>query len=144
VKVTEADEHWRERVRALLPESLHIIDLQELYDLIYDNYAAFDHPTTLGLQVFVHLADVPVVATVDGVPEPTSTRTCARTGSPCSRSPTHSSCPPSPGAGRASSHCRRSGRCANLEWEGRLTVTETDSGMVRPRCRGRRYRAAFE
>lgn len=65
----EADAHWRERVQSSLPEPLHIVEFQRLYGDIYDQYAAYDHPTTLGLQVFVHLAGSPVVATVDGHPE---------------------------------------------------------------------------
>jgi hypothetical protein len=65
----EADDHWRERVRSSLPESLHIVDFKGLYEQIYDQYAEFDHPTTLGLQVFVHLGGSPVTATVNGQPE---------------------------------------------------------------------------
>jgi hypothetical protein len=65
----EADEHWREQARPLLPESLRdVIDFQRWYRDVYDHYAASDHPTTLGLEVFVHLAGNPVVATVDGEP----------------------------------------------------------------------------
>jgi len=66
---SEADAHWRERVRSGLPEPMHIVGFQRLYDDIYDHYAAYDHPTTLGLQVFVHPASSPTVATVDGQPE---------------------------------------------------------------------------
>lgn len=66
---SEADSYWRERVSSSLPDNLHIVDFQRLYSDIYDHYAAYDHPTTLGLQVFVHLADNPVVAEVDGRPE---------------------------------------------------------------------------
>jgi hypothetical protein len=65
----EADAHWRERVRSSLAEPLHIVDFERLYGDVYDHYAAYDHPTTLGLQVFVHLAGSPVVATIDGQPE---------------------------------------------------------------------------
>ncbi|HEX7298907.1 MAG TPA: hypothetical protein VF257_07850 [Solirubrobacteraceae bacterium] len=65
----ESDEYWRERVRSSLPESLHIVNFQSLYGDIYDHFAAYDHPTTTGLQVFAHLAGDPVVATVDGEPE---------------------------------------------------------------------------
>jgi hypothetical protein len=65
----ESDASWRERVAATLPASLQIPRFSELYSKIYDHYAASDHPTTLGLQVFVHLAGNPVVATVDGEPE---------------------------------------------------------------------------
>jgi acyl carrier protein phosphodiesterase len=65
----EADEYWCKRVRSSLPESLHIVNFQRLYGDIYDHFAAYDHPTTTGLQVFVHLAEEPVTSTVDGEPE---------------------------------------------------------------------------
>lgn len=65
----EADASWRERTESSLPESLHIIDFQGLYNQIYDQYAEFDHPSTLGLQVFVHLGGSPGTATLDGEPE---------------------------------------------------------------------------
>jgi hypothetical protein len=65
----KADAHWVEQVRSSLPEPLHIIDLQRFYRDVYDQYSAYDHPTTTGLQIFVHLAGDPVVATVDGEPE---------------------------------------------------------------------------
>ena len=65
----EADNSWRERVEARLPETLHIPKFEELYTEIYDQFATFDHPSTLGLQVFVHTEGDPVVATVDGEPE---------------------------------------------------------------------------
>lgn len=65
----EADASWCERIEASLPESLHIVDFQGLYNKIYDQYAEFDHPSTLGLQVFVHLDGTPVKATLDGQPE---------------------------------------------------------------------------
>jgi hypothetical protein len=66
----EADEHWRDQARALLPESLRgLVDFQRWYRDVYDHYAASDHPATLGLERFVHLDGNPVVATVDGEPE---------------------------------------------------------------------------
>jgi hypothetical protein len=66
----EADEHWRDQARALLPESLGgLVDFQRWYRDVYDHYAASDHPATLGLELFVHLDGNPVVATVDGEPE---------------------------------------------------------------------------
>jgi hypothetical protein len=65
----EADASWREKLATALPESLQIVDFRELYDEIYDHYSAFDHPSTLGLQVFVHLSGSPGLATVDGRPE---------------------------------------------------------------------------
>jgi acyl carrier protein phosphodiesterase len=65
----EADAYWLERVRSL-PESPHnFVGFERLYRDIYDHYAAYDHPTTMGLQVFVRLAGSPVVATADGQPE---------------------------------------------------------------------------
>jgi hypothetical protein len=66
----EADEHWRDQARALLPESLGgLVDFRRWYRDVYDHYAASDHPATLGLELFVHLDGNPVVATVDGEPE---------------------------------------------------------------------------
>jgi hypothetical protein len=65
----EADDSWRERVEARLPETLHVPKFEELYTEIYDQFATFDHPSTLGLQVFVHTEGDTVVATVDGEPE---------------------------------------------------------------------------
>jgi hypothetical protein len=66
----EADEHWRDQARALLPESLwDLVDFQRWYRDVYDHYAASDHPATLGLELFVHLAGAPWIATVDGEPE---------------------------------------------------------------------------
>lgn len=66
----EADEHWRDQARALLPQSLgDLVDFQRWYRDVYDHYAASDHPATLGLGLFVHLDGNPVIATVDGEPE---------------------------------------------------------------------------
>jgi hypothetical protein len=65
----EADASWREKVATTLPESLQIADFCGLYDEVYDHYSAFDHPSTLGLQVFVHLSGSPALAAVDGQPE---------------------------------------------------------------------------
>jgi hypothetical protein len=65
----EADAAWGERGGSSLPQSLHIVDFQGLYDQIYDQYAEFDHPSTLGLQVFIHLGGSPASATIDGQPE---------------------------------------------------------------------------
>ena len=69
VRAVPRSNDWRERVRSSLPEPAHIVDFRRLYGDIYDHYAAYDHPTTLGLQVFVRLTGSPVVATVDGQPE---------------------------------------------------------------------------
>jgi hypothetical protein len=66
---SKADAYWVAQARSRLPKSLHIVDLQRLYRDVYDHYSAYDHPTTTGLQVWVHLAGSPVVATVDGEPE---------------------------------------------------------------------------
>jgi hypothetical protein len=64
----KAEADWQQRVSAL-PEELRILDFKRMYLDIYDHYSAYDHPTTTGLQVFVHLAGRPVVTTVDGEPE---------------------------------------------------------------------------
>jgi hypothetical protein len=63
----EANESWRARAETALPESLQIIDFERLYSDIYDHYAEYDHPSTLGLQFFVHLT--PDRIRVDGRPE---------------------------------------------------------------------------
>jgi hypothetical protein len=65
----EANDYWAGRVRTALPDSFQVVDLDSLYNDIYDQYAEYDHPSTLGLQVFVHLDGSPVRATVDGRPE---------------------------------------------------------------------------
>jgi hypothetical protein len=65
----DATAEWRERVSSALPEELHIVDFERMYHDVYDHYATYDHPTTTGLQVFVHLSGDPAVATVDGDPE---------------------------------------------------------------------------
>jgi hypothetical protein len=65
----EADAHWRERIENVLPGSTENISFQGLYSDIYDQYAEFDHPSTLGLQVFVHISGTPGKVTVDGRPE---------------------------------------------------------------------------
>jgi hypothetical protein len=66
---SKADARWVAEARTRLPESLQIVDIQRLYRDVYDHYSAYDHPTTTGLQTWVHLAGSPVVATVDGEPE---------------------------------------------------------------------------
>ena len=76
-----ADVAWGERVRSTLPKDLHIVQFDELYHDIYSHYATFDHPTTLGLPVFVHMSGTPATVTVDGEPERDLVkRTCGSTG----------------------------------------------------------------
>jgi hypothetical protein len=65
---SEANASWGERLKSL-PATIQIVDFEQLYYDIYDQYAEFDHPSTLGLQVYVHLQGDPVEARVDGQPE---------------------------------------------------------------------------
>lgn len=68
-RASAADGYWVERVRSSLPESLHFVDFRRLYYDDYDHFAAADHPTTTGLQVFTHFGDDPRNVTVDCEPE---------------------------------------------------------------------------
>lgn len=130
----EADEYWCDRVRSSLPESLHIVNFQRLYGDIYDHFAAYDHPTTTGLQVFVHLAEDPVVSAVDGEPE----RDLVEDLRPywiavfafaeaLIVSNLSSNRPRLQGLSRA---LETIGTMRNLEREGRLAVAVTDDGTV--------------
>jgi hypothetical protein len=62
----EADAHWSERIENVLPGTTEHINFQGIYSDIYDQYAEFDHPSTLGLQVFVHISGSPPRVSVDG------------------------------------------------------------------------------
>jgi hypothetical protein len=66
---SSADTHWRAQTLSRLPTSLQIVHLERLYGDVYDHYSAYDHPTTTGLQAWVHLAGSPAVAAIDGEPE---------------------------------------------------------------------------
>jgi len=48
------------------PDRRSTINFQGIYSDIYDQYAEFDHPSTRGLQVFVHISGAPAKVTVDG------------------------------------------------------------------------------
>jgi hypothetical protein len=61
----EADAHWNERIENVLPGATEHINFHGIYSDIYDQYAEFDHPSTLGLQVFVHISGAPARITVD-------------------------------------------------------------------------------
>ena len=75
----EADAHWSERIENVLPGSTEHINFQGIYNDIYDQYAEFDHPSTLGLQVFVHIsAGHPHGSRSMAAQNETSATTCAR------------------------------------------------------------------
>jgi hypothetical protein len=63
------DATWLERVRAAAPAPLQIPSMDEYYHLVYDGFANLDHPSTTGLQTFVHLDSASTAAWVDGEPE---------------------------------------------------------------------------
>jgi hypothetical protein len=67
-RAAAADDDWVERANTSLPEALRIVGLKRLYDDIYDHFAAFDHPTTLGLMTYVHEESAPLRVWVDGEP----------------------------------------------------------------------------
>lgn len=65
----DVDDSWLDRVRAAAPAPLQMPSMDEYYAFVYDQFANLDHPSTVGLQSYVHLdADSPA-AWVDGVPE---------------------------------------------------------------------------
>ncbi len=66
----EADDSWVERSRATWPQGMQIPGFVDLYDDVYDGFAALDHASTVGLQWLVHRHDDPTtVVTVDGDPQ---------------------------------------------------------------------------
>src|SRR3954452_10637803 len=63
----QADVSWSEKIRATLPESMQFVAFRKLDDQVYGHYAMYDHPSTIGLDGFVHIGGQPV--SVDGEPE---------------------------------------------------------------------------
>lgn len=63
------DAAWLEKVRAAAPAPLQMPSMDEYYHLVYDGFANMDHPSTIGLQTFVHLDPRSPAAWVDGEPE---------------------------------------------------------------------------
>jgi hypothetical protein len=63
------DSTWLARVRAVAPAPLQMPSMDEYYHLVYDGFANLDHPSTTGLQTFVHLDPNTSAAWVDGEPE---------------------------------------------------------------------------
>jgi hypothetical protein len=63
------DAAWLERVRAIAPEPIQLPSMTDYYYWVYDGFANMDHPSTVGLQTFVHLDPSSPVAWVDGEPE---------------------------------------------------------------------------
>lgn len=68
-RATQADKSWVERVKATAPSSIQITDFRGLYDHVYDSYAEYDHPSTIGLGIFVHRDVDAQVVIVDGAAE---------------------------------------------------------------------------
>lgn len=130
----EADESWVERVKTSLPDSLHIIDFISLYNNIYDHYAEYDHPSTLGLQVFVHLDGSPVRAVVDGRPVRDREEDLRpyRIAQFAFAEALVVSCVASgyPRQARLSEKLELIGTLRNLEREGRLAITESETGTA--------------
>jgi hypothetical protein len=68
-RAKEADESFRGEIAAALPESLQVLGFVDLYNKIYSGYAEYDHPSTLGLGVFMHRDVDAQVVTIDGQQE---------------------------------------------------------------------------
>jgi hypothetical protein len=68
-RAKEADESFRGEIAAALPESLQVLGFVDLYNKIYTGYTEYDHPSTLGLGVFMHRDVDAQVVTVDGQQE---------------------------------------------------------------------------
>jgi hypothetical protein len=130
----EADESWVDQVETSLPESMHIIDFTGLYNNIYDQYAEYDHPSTLGLQVFVHLDGSPVRAIVDGRPVRDREEDLRpyRIAQFAFAEALVVSCVASgrPRQAPLSDKLELIGTLRNLEREGRLAVTESEAGTT--------------
>jgi hypothetical protein len=65
----EADESFRGDIAEALPESLQVLGFADLYNKVYSGYADYDHPSTLGLTVFMHRDVDEQVVTIDGQQE---------------------------------------------------------------------------
>jgi hypothetical protein len=64
----EADAHWGPRIRAAEPP-MQFPSFEELYRIVFDQFANLDHPSVTALQSFVHFEPGPPVCAVDGEPE---------------------------------------------------------------------------
>lgn len=67
---TEADESWEGEIATALPQSLRVPGFVAIYNKVYDGYAAYDHPSTLGLGVFMHRDVTEEIVTIDDRQEP--------------------------------------------------------------------------
>jgi hypothetical protein len=65
-RATQADESFRGEIAAALPPSLEVLGFVDLYNKVYSGYADYDHPSTLGLGVFMHRDVNEQVVTIDG------------------------------------------------------------------------------
>jgi hypothetical protein len=68
-RAEQADASWSERVKTNAPASIQITDFRGLYNKVYANYSEYDHPSTIGLGIFVHRDVDGQVVIVDGQPE---------------------------------------------------------------------------
>jgi hypothetical protein len=65
-RAKEADESFQGEIVAALPESLQVLGFVDLYNKVYGAYSEYDHPSTIGLGVFMHRdVNEPIVA-IDG------------------------------------------------------------------------------
>jgi hypothetical protein len=65
-RATKADESWRGEIATALPPSLQVFGFVDLYNKVYSGYADYDHPSTLGLGVFMHRDVNEQIVTIDG------------------------------------------------------------------------------
>ena len=64
-----ADDSFRGEIASALPESLQVFGFVDLYNKVYSGYSDYDHPSTLGLGVFMHRGVDEQVVTIDGTQE---------------------------------------------------------------------------
>lgn len=68
-RAEQADASWSERVKVTAPAAIQITDFRGLYNRIYAHYSEFDHPSTIGLGIFVHRDVDEQIVIVDGEPQ---------------------------------------------------------------------------
>jgi hypothetical protein len=66
---TQADESLRGDIATALPPSLDVLSFADFYNKVYGGYADYDHPSTLGLGVFMHRDVNEQIVTIDGQQE---------------------------------------------------------------------------
>jgi hypothetical protein len=68
-RAKQADDSFGAEIAAAVPESLQILDFADVYNKVYSGYADYDHPSTLGLGVFLHRDVNDQVVIIDGQQE---------------------------------------------------------------------------